>query len=152
MGQLAFTFLFAGALVLFSCGSSGEEAANNASPDTTKTDTSMGAKDTLPHLPSPPDPAPAPGTMEMRGRVIAIHQADNTDLMIYDLKVLKILGVGASTPAVVLRDTLQVSASGNQEILENDTIIICTIKHQQVLVQHENTSPRWQMLRWEHTR
>jgi hypothetical protein len=111
----------------------------------------MGAKDTLPHLPSPPDPAPAPGTLEIQAQVIDVHEANpDASALSYHLKVVKVLAIGSSTPAVVVKDTLKVKSTDSFKKLEKEITISCTIRAQKMMAGQKDSASAWLLVQWKH--
>lgn len=97
---------------------------------------------------SPPNPAPAPGTVHVLGKVISIQRnSDGNGGMILGFKVSRILQYGASTPAIATQDTLRVEATNLHESLEKGEKITAILKHRQVLAQFKDTLPEWQLVR-----
>ncbi len=135
---------------IISCGSSRKDAARNTDSKSTDTAqlTPMQA-DTVPDRPPPPEPAPAPGTLRLQGKIIKIQSEGDNSSAIYEIKVLKTLGMGAGTPAVVSKDTIKVASSKKSPEITEAMNVICLIRHKRSMAQHQDSTASWQLLQWE---
>ena len=161
MGYSALFYICVALFFISSCDSSNNKTAEKNKADSVKqstihTDTAdtinqkTVIKDTVPpELPSPPDPAIAPGTLRLQGEVVKIHQSEKDSSVIFDFKVLHILGIGSATPAVVRQDTIQIASVKRYNKIKTNEKIICTISNRQLLSNSGNNSSRWQLIRWE---
>jgi hypothetical protein len=137
------------AFSVISCGSSRNDAAwdkNHESADTAQI--SRMQPDTIPDMPPPPGPTPAPGTLKLQGKIIKIHSDGKNNSTIYEIKVLKTLGIGAGTPSVVRNDTIKVVSSKKSSEITGKMNVVCLIRQRRSMAQSQDSAPAWQMLEW----
>lgn len=148
MGYSAFICTTLLIFSVFSCGSSGKKGTKNEA-GSNKAQTFSSRQDTLPDMPPPIDPAPAPGTVRLRGKIIKVHTTEKEYLTIYEVKVLKILGIGASATPIVSLDTLKIESSQDSAAVKADTEVVCIIRQKHLQASQQDSVAAWQLLRWE---
>lgn len=145
MGYSTLIYITVLAFIVFSCGSTNKKTNGKNTTDTTKVQSVK--NDTVPNFPPPPQPAPAPGTMHVKGKIVGIHYSNNDSGITYDLKVTKILAMGASTPSVVQNDTLQVVSSREASGVKENMEVKWIINYKKVFGQRANAIPSWQLMK-----
>lgn len=147
MGFTPQVFIIMLAFTVFSCGSSGEQTANSKAADSTAQQLKT-ENDTMPK-PEPVPPPPAPGTVRLKGAILSVDTTKNAGGLIIHFKVYHTLAYGSATPAIAPQDTLEISASLNQEMINSEDEVTLLIQHRDPPVGFGETPPAWQLMNIE---
>jgi hypothetical protein len=143
----AFIYIAVLSLITLSCGSSTKNATEKnreGSPNQSNMKQDSIDYDSIP-TPSPPLPGLPPNETRIRGKMIAIQQAEDRG-MILTFEVINFLGSGSSAPVVMPRDTLTVKAPELQQRLKKGAWYMVDLEYRQVLAKYKESASPWLLI------
>jgi hypothetical protein len=149
MGYSVSIYILILLFITFSCGTSTKKMIKkNRKYILSQSDTSGNL------IPIPP-PVPADsshwaGNTRFIGRILSIQPAKKDYSVIYSIKILNMLNLGSSAPAIAAGDTVQVLSMGKPPKMGKGARGICTLYARLFLAyKYKAKAPKWELLRWK---